>query len=242
MTKPRHTLKHILLNFGEKYSSKAEVRLKTTKQVLLAPREALEQQEMDALVEIREEGENPKRWDYHFECQCVWKNEVAIRILKYAVGAAVYGTRITEDGAETEIPASAVILLRGNDAVKKKLRMRLKYPGGQAEYDVPVMQIMDYTLDEIFDKRLFILLPFYFFRYANQLDKMESEADGLNRLKSEASRIGQLLKVEENKGIINVVQRNQLIRYFSRVSDKLMINHRELREGGDETIMGGYKI
>ena len=34
-------------------------------------------------------------------------------------------------------------------------------PGGTVQYDVPVMKVQAYSLDEIFEKHLLLLIPFY---------------------------------------------------------------------------------
>ena len=44
-------------------------------------------------------------------------------------------------------------------------------------YSVPTLQIKDYTVDELFEKKLLILLPFYLFKFVNEFDEMEENAE-----------------------------------------------------------------
>jgi len=36
-------------------------------------------------------------------------------------------------------------------------------PGGTVRYDIPIMKVQKYSLDDIFKKRLLMLIPFYIF-------------------------------------------------------------------------------
>ena len=118
--------------------------------------------------------------------------------------------------------------------------LRIKYPGGSIEYEVPILQIKDYDLYEIFEKRLFLLLPFYFFKYVDQLGRME-ESGGLKMLESELNLMERLLQRQIEQGLINTAQKNYLKEMLKQVNNKLMFKHRKLREGVNK-IMGGQII
>lgn len=162
-----HFLPHVvpMINeaFGQNFGKEARVRLKSTKQVVLLPDNLLRMKEVDALVEVYDPGASDTERDYHFECQTWWDGSVVIQVAQYAVGAAYNSIRPTEKGAEMVIPHTSVILLRGRKNLRKAIMITVKYPGGSIEYEVPILQIRDYDLYEIFEKRLFLLLPFYFF-------------------------------------------------------------------------------
>ena len=38
-------------------------------------------------------------------------------------------------------------------------------PGGTVQYDIPIMKVQKYSLDDIFEKRLLMLIPFYIFSH-----------------------------------------------------------------------------
>ena len=46
-----------------------------------------------------------------------------------------------------------------------KMKYVIVTPGGTVQYDVPIMKVQKYSLDDIFEKRLLILIPFYIFSY-----------------------------------------------------------------------------
>ena len=80
-------------------------------------------------------------------------------------------------------------------------------PNGEINYDVTMMQISDFTIDSIFENKLYLMIPFYIFNYEkefkkNNLDKQKTEALAnvfrgiLNRLDIELEKERKQLKDE----------------------------------------------
>ena len=44
-----------------------------------------------------------------------------------------------------------------------------------AEYDIPVIKSQRYSIDEIFEKNLLFLIPFYIFSHESRFKKYESD-------------------------------------------------------------------
>ena len=53
----------------------------------------------------------------------------------------------------------------------------MKTPGGTVRFDVPVMKSQRYTIDEIFDKKLLFLIPFYIFSHENRFEEYDKDED-----------------------------------------------------------------
>ena len=63
------------------------------------------------------------------------------------------------------LPHSSILYLRGNKKTEK-LTIEVVAPEGETwEYKVPAVYVGHYTKEEILEKRLFFLLPFYIMRY-----------------------------------------------------------------------------
>ena len=62
-------------------------------------------------------------------------------------------------------------------------------PGGTVQYDVPVMKVQAYSLDDIFEKRLLILIPFYIFSHESRFPEYNSNEEKLEELKAEYQEI-----------------------------------------------------
>lgn len=75
---------------------------------------------------------------------------------------------------------SGLRYLRSNSQTPKAFNYRLILPGGvEAVYQIPIIKNLDYTLEEIFEKKLYMLLPYYFIRYERLFNEMtKTENDG----------------------------------------------------------------
>ena len=63
---------------------------------------------------------------------------------------------------------AVVLYLRSRKKTPDKMKYVIKTPGGTVEYDVPIMKMQEYSLDDIFAKDLLMLIPFYIFSHEKQ--------------------------------------------------------------------------
>lgn len=105
------------------------------------------------------------------------------------------------------------------------------------DYKVPIIKTQHYSLNEIFRKKLYILLPFYLLRYEKEIDKIESDDVMLNQIVDEyRGLIEELDNVYGEKERLLVValeqQMKELVNYMFEQQ-----NEARNRIGG--AIMGG---
>ena len=92
---------------------------------------------------------------YHWECRSTIDSKMLIRLFEYDAQIAL-DQGICENGILTvEFPNSAVLYLRSTSKTPKKYLYRLKTPCGSLEYDVPIIKIKSYNLEDIFQKKWF---------------------------------------------------------------------------------------
>ncbi len=60
-------------------------------------------------------------------------------------------------------PHTAVLYLRSYQKTPDRMKYVIITPGGTVQYDVPVMKVQAYSLNDIFEKDLLLLIPFYIF-------------------------------------------------------------------------------
>ena len=116
------------------------------------------------------------------------------------------------------------------------MTMAVITPGGDVAYEIPVVKVQDYGVEEIFQKRLLFLLPYYFLRY--QLELLERDVDARLELRHTYQDIFQRLSLLEQGGEITE---------FTRQSLKAMIDKVAMFRAGKyagvkkevEEIMGG---
>lgn len=183
----------------------------------------------DAYIRIRKEK-------YHIECQSNDHVYMITRMFEYDTVIALESKIDKGDFIEIEYPASCVVYLRGIGKTSRKRMLRLKFPDGSThDYRPEIIEVAAYSLDEMFDKRLLLMIPFFLVRYEKTLMKdnpdnaewqdLSKEAGGmLDRIKepSDGSR-------EFDLNLTDLI--NKIMAYLCRKSDK---NRERLGE-----IMGG---
>lgn len=129
---------------------------------------------------------------YHFECQSTGDSKMVIRMVEYDFAISIENVKKENGIFRMRFPHSAVIYLRGTR--KKSLRMELIMPDGKiVRYQVPVLCVQKYTKDEIFQKKLLFLLPFYIMRYEKDKKKINKSETELHKLLEEYESILQHL-------------------------------------------------
>ncbi len=74
------------------------------------------------------------------------------------------------------------------------MEVQINTKGGSVSYKIPILKAQTYNLDEIFEKKLYFLLPFYIFCYEKQFDKIEEDEERLDNLKYEKLSIIDMMK------------------------------------------------
>jgi len=198
--------------------------------------------EVDALVRLSEELEEPVSHLYHFELETKGKKSIFIRIAQYATAHAFAHVLELEDGAEIEVPHSAVVFLRSDSVDIRDFKIYIKYPKGRVSYDVPVLRIKDYDLDAIFEKKLLLLLPFFVFNITDkELDEMDRDVTKFDRLKGILDDVYVRLQDLMNSEELDGNQTGTIMLYIRDVLDKLTGKRKNVKKGVED-YMGGYII
>ena len=108
---------------------------------------------------------------YHFECEITYNGLITIRMFEYDVHAALnYRTDAKNPQLILEFPKSAVLFLQGTKKIPDQLSCLIKFQDGTShEYRVPTVKVQSYTLEEIKEKHLCILIPFLPIRFRRRI-------------------------------------------------------------------------
>ena len=102
---------------------------------------------------------------YHLECQSTQDSEMVVRMIEYDFSIGLETMEKEKGKYRMYLPHSSILYLRGNKETEK-LTIEVVAPEGETwEYKVPAVYVGHYTKEEILEKRLFFLLPFYIMRY-----------------------------------------------------------------------------
>ena len=117
----------------------------------------------------------------------------------------------------------------------KHTQERKKYviitPGGTVQYDIPVMKIQKYSLDDIFEKRLLMLIPFYIFSHEGSFSEYNSNEQKLEELKAEYHVILERLDGLEQQGVIGAFDKRTIIDLSGDVINEIAQKYKNVQKG-----------
>mgnify|MGYP006909026839 FL=1 len=119
-----------------------------------------------------------------------------------------------------------------------QLKIRMITPGGSLTYDIHVMKSQQYTIEEIFQKNLLFLLPFYIFSHESRLKEYEQDTEKLELLKQEYAQIKDRLEELLRKNEIAEYTKCTMIDMTNKVVEHIAEKYDCVREGV-KSVMGG---
>lgn len=191
----------------------------------------------DCVLNIREKL-------YHLECQSKPDRTIALRIIEHDMALALQNvkevpyTKGSEHDYEMNFPHSCVLYLRHNSKTKHKAYVRICFQDDTSHiYSIPIVKVQEYTKDELFEKNLLALLPYYFMRYEKTLPDICRDEKKVLLLMQEFSDICQRLEnaLAEEKGLVYV----ELICHIKKISSYLFRKQPETRKRMEAITMGG---
>lgn len=180
---------------------------------------------------------------YHLECQSSTDGSILIRMFEYDTQIALNNSELDNvtHTLTATFPQSAVLYLRHTNNTPDVIKTVLNTPGGSLEYMMPVLKVQMYGIDEIFEKKLLFLIPFYIFSYEKEFDKIESDKERLKELKSTYHNIiGRLETLCLNKEV-SEYEKQTIIDMSKKVLEGIAAKYSNVREGVGY-IMGGHVI
>ena len=169
---------------------------------------------------------------YHLECESSLPDgRITIRLFEYDAQIALDEGEVTEETLTVTFPNTAVMYLRAYKKTPDKMKYVIVTPGGTVQYDVPIMKVQSYSLDEIFEKRLLMLIPFYIFSHEKSFSEYNNNEDKLEELKAEYQIILERLDDLEKQGIIGAFDKRTIIELSSDVIREIARKYENVQKG-----------
>ena len=119
---------------------------------------------------------------YHFECQIEKDAKMVFRMFEYGVNIAMtHGKTVRKGKGRQEkftvsFPKSAVLYLGNEKSVPEYEACEILFPDGTKHlYRAPVMRVQEYSLKEIEEKHLVLLIPFLPIRFRERIRKVSGK-------------------------------------------------------------------
>ena len=175
---------------------------------------------------------------YHLECQSTIDNSILVRMFEYGTQIALDEGEIKENVLTVTFPHSAVLYLRCSESTPDKMKIKMVTPGGEVAYDIPLMKSQQYTIDEIFEKRLLFLIPFYIFSHEKRFEEYEKDGTKLKLLQGEYELIKSRLEELMDQGEISEYMKCTINDMSNKVLEHIAVKYDSVKKGV-QSVMGG---
>ena len=129
-------------------------------------------------------------------------------------------------------------LNRSNPNTPDELKICIRAARKELKYGIPILKVKNYTLEDIFERRLWMLIPFYIFRYEKELSQIDSDEERLEKLRREYERVAEMLDQECKNGRMRSATGGALCELSRTVVEKLASKYKNVEKEVAE-VMGG---
>ena len=214
--------------FGEDYTGKEKIEFHPNEHFIDQQDAAGQQRITDTNFTIF--GKIKKK--YHLECESSLPDgRMTIRLFEYDAQIALDEGEIINETLTVTFPNTAVLYLRAYKKTPDKMRYVIKTPGGTVEYDVPIVKIQRYTLEDIFSKGLLLLIPFYIFSHEKNFKVYNSNEQKLEELKAEYQDILRRLDKLEQEEVIGAFDKRTIIELSGDVIKEIAQKYENVQKG-----------
>lgn len=228
--------------FGESFPDNAKIRILNRKHIHSRMEGSFRRGNTDVIIEVAEALRDEALRLYHFTCEPWFDKTAIVRCVEHGCVIAEENAKMTPEEIIITIPNSGIIFLRPDDRILKKYTVISESPQrSEISYGIPTLQMKDYSIDRLFERKLLILIPFYFFRYVNEFEKIDSDEELLGKMENEVMDINTRLEAMKAKNELTAVQKQVVQELLLRVTDSLTENYRNVRKMVD-TEMSGYSM
>lgn len=161
-----------------------------------------------------------------------------IRFFEYDTQIALDKGEMQGDVLTVTLPYSAVLFLRHGPSTPDSLKIRMITPGGNLEYDISVMKSRQYSIEDIFEKNLLLLIPFYIFSHEERFEEYEKDEVLLRALQKEYEQIKNRLEDLSDQKLISEYTRCTILDMSNKVLEHIAVKYDSVREGV-KSVMGG---
>ncbi|MCM1184333.1 MAG: hypothetical protein NC337_13260 [Roseburia sp.] len=221
--------------FGENYTGEEEILFFPNEHFMDRQDEADRERITDTNFTVF--GETQKK--YHIECESSLPDgKITIRLFEYDAQIALDEGAVTEETLTVTFPNTAVLYLRTYKKTPDRMKYVIVTPGGTVQYDVPIMKVQRYSLDDIFDKKLLLLLPFYIFSHEENFSEYNSDKQKLEQLKAEYQIILERLDELERQEVIGAFDKRTIIELSGDVIREIAQKYGNVQKGVGDMMSG----
>ena len=221
--------------FGESFTGEEEIQFFPNEHFIDQKDEADKERITDTNFTVL--GKTQKK--YHIECESSLPDgKITIRLFEYDAQIALDEGEVTEETLTVTFPNTAVLYLRSYKKTPDKMKYVIVTPGGTVQYDIPIMKVQTYSLDDLFEKRLLLLIPFYIFSHESNFPEYNSNEQKLKELKAEYQVILERLNTLERQSVIGAFDKRTIIELSGDVIREIAKKYDNVQKGVGDMMSG----
>ena len=220
--------------FEEKYTGQERIEFLEGTHYIKDTDGKLVERATDSYFKVLDEREQ----EFHLEAQSTTDTTMVQRVYEYDSAIAYKYRRVQGSRVTVKFPPSAVLFLRHTRNTPDVMEMVVEMKEGTALQKVPVMKLGNYTQEDIFKKRLFILIPFHIFVYENKFMVYNKNTDELEKLKEVFRKVKEHLDTLVESGDLDAYDRYFLISMTVKVVENLAEKFENVVKGVIEAMVG----
>ena len=175
---------------------------------------------------------------YHIECQSTLDGTMLIRVFEYDAQIALDDSTFQGNSFTVRFPESGILFLRHSSDTPDEMLINISVPRGSVSYKVPVLKAQEYDLDNIFEKKLFFLLPFHLFIFEKDMEQIENSEEKLAEFRNYYQELRMKLEAACEHGEISSHDARTVLEMAVEVGNSLARKYDKVREEVG-SIMGG---
>nr|MCR5543278.1 hypothetical protein [Eubacterium sp.] len=219
----------LLINdiFDEAYDNHSEVVLLSDEHQTETGDEPEEDGEVITDSYISIEGDT-----FHLECQSNPDNTIVFRMIEYDFHIAL-DDALRSGKSKLIFPRSAVLYLRHNKNTRGVMHLELVFPNNRCvDYDVPIIKVMNISKEDIIQKKLYFLAPYYIMKKEIGMPPEKALTDFVEILMA--------MQIDRRQGYVTGYDIVKVQKYFQKL---VVTVYPELKdEEGVDYVMGGRVI
>ena len=245
-----------LLNetFSEHYTGDEQIVFDQNEQMIEVPEEAIkkESEEKSKCSDAKSDKYKERITDtnftvfagnnknYHLECESKpYSTNMLIRLYEYDTQLALRNSTTEGNTIRVKYPNTAVLYLRNISTIPDEMKMIIEVSEGtEAVRNVNVIKMKNYTAEEIIQKKLFILIPFYLFNYEKQFQECNHDPEKLEVILKDLRYLEKELNNLVNQGDLDAYHQDVIDKCTKLVSDQLAKNYDNVRKGVEDIMVG----
>ena len=121
----------------------------------------------------------------HFECQSKNDKRMSVRMAEYEIMIALENHLLEGNMCNLNLPRAAVVYLTGTLDTPEVLLIHIVSQNGDLQYKIPTLKAFNYTMKQLLERELFLLILFHVLVYKNRMasyNKNEEELEKLQKI------------------------------------------------------------